>query len=223
MNRLIIGIASQNINTKISATLPSINQLPGKMKALILKSTEKPPPVEIVPTPKPTVGSAVVHILVGPTTNFTRAIYTGKRKFLFPKPMIPGISAIARVVALGHDSTKIRSVDLGFFDYVVRSCDDPTDTYLSAVPFAFTEGAKILRDGFSNGAFAEYCRTPLENLTVFNEARLTGSPSQGGLGYGIEQLAFIARLLVPYEGLKDINLRAGQTVIIAPATGSFGG
>lgn len=30
------------------------------------------------------------------------------------------------------------------------------------------------------------------------------------------------RLLVPFGGLKDINLTAGETIIIAPATGGFG-
>lgn len=34
---------------------------------------------------------------------------------------------------------------------------------------------------------------------------------------------YSSTLLVPYGGLRDINLQAGETVIVAPATGPFGG
>jgi threonine dehydrogenase-like Zn-dependent dehydrogenase len=43
------------------------------------------------------------------------------------------------------------------------------------------------------------------------------------LGYSLGQLTYAAILLVPYGGLRDINLQAGETVICAPATGPFGG
>ncbi|KAE8454569.1 hypothetical protein EG329_000192 [Mollisiaceae sp. DMI_Dod_QoI] len=42
------------------------------------------------------------------------------------------------------------------------------------------------------------------------------------LGYGVEELQDLSRLLVPYGGLKDIGLSPGETIIIAPATGAFG-
>lgn len=50
-----------------------------------------------------------------------------------------------------------------------------------------------------------------------------GKPDAGGLGYGVEHLAFLSSLAVPYGGLRDVNLRPGETVIVAPATGAFGG
>jgi hypothetical protein len=56
-----------------------------------------------------------------------------------------------------------------------------------------------------------------------DEKRLLGRVEDGGLGYDLESLQYIATLLVPYGGLRDINLQAGETVIVAPATGSFGG
>lgn len=43
------------------------------------------------------------------------------------------------------------------------------------------------------------------------------------LGYSLGQLMYSAMLLVPYGGLRDINLQAGETVIVAPATGPYGG
>lgn len=43
------------------------------------------------------------------------------------------------------------------------------------------------------------------------------------MGYDIGSLAYIFTLLVPYSGLRDINLTAGETIVVAPATGTYGG
>jgi D-arabinose 1-dehydrogenase-like Zn-dependent alcohol dehydrogenase len=43
------------------------------------------------------------------------------------------------------------------------------------------------------------------------------------LGYGFHELAYIGYLLVSYGGLRDINLEPGETVVVCPATGGFGG
>lgn len=75
-----------------------------------------------------------------------------------------------------------------------------------------------MKDVYRDWTYAEYCRTPLENLTLINEQKLVGS-----LGYKIEQLASVSGMLVAYGGLRDIELKAGQTVVVAPATGPFGG
>jgi D-arabinose 1-dehydrogenase-like Zn-dependent alcohol dehydrogenase len=80
-----------------------------------------------------------------------------------------------------------------------------------------------MTDGYRNWTYAEYCLTPLENLSLLDERRLLGDPEQGGLGYKLDDLNFLTTLLVPCGGLKDIELQAGQTIIVAPATGSFGG
>jgi len=69
----------------------------------------------------------------------------------------------------------------------------------------------------------QYCLVPLENLPILDEVLLTGDPSSGGLGYSIPDLAFMSGLMVPYGGLRDIQLQPGQTVVVAPATGPFGG
>ena len=76
-----------------------------------------------------------------------------------------------------------------------------------------------MKDVFRDWSYAEYCRAPLENLTLLNESRLTGLKTDGGLGYSHSQISYASALMVPYGGLRDIELRAGQTVIVAPATG----
>ena len=194
------------------------------MKALVLKSTSEPPTIQTVPTPQPDIGSAVIRILAANVISYMRDIYNGKRQYPFPTPLIPGTSAIARIAAVGPDATKLKPGDLVLFDNTIRSRDDPSHVFLSAIIQGATAGsAKLMRDVYRDGSYAEYCRVPLESLYVFDEKRLTRSPGDGGLGYKIEELGSVCGILVPYGGLRDIELRAGQTVIVAPATGPFGG
>ncbi|KAK3643207.1 hypothetical protein LTR56_010354 [Elasticomyces elasticus] len=200
------------------------HDLPATMKALVLKSTSEPPTVETVPTPQPTIGSAVVRILAANVISYTRDVYNGSRKATFPTPIIPGTSAVARIAAVGPDATKLQPGDLVFLDCLVRSRDEPTDIILAALADGNTPGSrKLMHDVYRDWAYAEYCFAPLESLTRLHEQRLTGAPENGGLGLKIEDLAYAAPLGVPYGGLRDIDLRAGQTVIVAPATGAFGG
>lgn len=50
---------------------------------------------------------------------------------------------------------------------------------------------------------------------------------RGGLcdemGYGIGDLAVIFRLMVSCGGLRDTDVKSGETVIVSPATGGFDG
>lgn len=39
----------------------------------------------------------------------------------------------------------------------------------------------------------------------------------------MQELTYISTLLVPFGGLRDIALQPGETIIISPATGAFGG
>lgn len=137
-------------------------------------------------------------------------------------PLIPGFSAIGRVAAVGADATKLKPGDLVYMDCTTRSRDNPSDVFLAGVVDGYTAGSKrLMKDVWRDWTYAEYCRAPLENLAILDERRLLGS--DGGLGYAIEDLSFISTLLVPYGGLRDIELQAGQTIIVAPATGPFGG
>lgn len=202
----------------------STGQLPETMKALVVNSTSEPPTVENVPTPKPTLGSAVVRIFAGNVISYMREIYDGTRPYPFPMPFVPGASAIGHVAAVGPDAVKIKPGDLVFVDTFIRGRDDDTALFLAGIHSGFSEGSqKLMKDVFRNWTFAEYCLAPLENLAVLNEKRLIGSPSDGGLGFKLQHLCFISGLLVPYGGLKDIELQSGQTVVVAPATGPFGG
>lgn len=49
-----------------------------------------------------------------------------------------------------------------------------------------------------------------------------GDPKNGGLGYTLQDLTHLFSMLIPFGGLADIDVKAGDTIIIAPATGRYG-
>ena len=204
--------------------MSSTPELPKSQRALVLHSTNEPPKVEVIPTPQPTPGSVIVRILVASVLPYTREIYDGTRQYAFPIPLVIGSSAIGRVAAVGPDTTFLKPGQLVHVDVFARGRDDPTALFLFGVHEGFTEGSKKLMHGeWRDATYAEYAKMPLENCDALDETRLLGSPRDGGLGYNIEDLQCISALLVPYGGLRDIDLKAGETVVIAPATGAFGG
>lgn len=204
--------------------MSSNQELPKTHRALVLRSTNKPPEVEVISTPQPTPGSLIVRILVASIVPYMRDIYNGTRQFPFPMPLVIGSSAIGRVAAVGPDTTYLKPGQLVHIDMFVRGRDDPTACFLFGIHEGFTEGSRKLMHGeWRDTTYAEYAKMPLENCDALDETRLLGSPRDGGLGYTIEDLQYLSTLLVPYGGLRDIDLKAGETVIIAPATGAFGG
>jgi NADPH-dependent curcumin reductase CurA len=80
-----------------------------------------------------------------------------------------------------------------------------------------------MRGEWRDSTYAEYTKLPLETLQLLDEKRFLGSQAEGGLGYTIEDLVYLTRFVVPYGGLRDIDVKPGETVIVAPAAGSFGG
>lgn len=75
-----------------------------------------------------------------------------------------------------------------------------------------------MRRDWRDSTYAEYAKVPLEKCEVLDQGRLCGR-----MGYEVADLASIPSLLVPYGVLRDIGLKAGETVIVSPATGAFGG
>ena len=138
--------------------------------------------------------------------------------------MTAGTSAIGRVAAVGPDAALLEPGQLVMVDCTVRGRDDPTAVFLSGIHEGYSLGSRKLMHGeWKDSTYAEFAKVPLETCEVLNETKLLGSPVKGGLGYRVEDLGYIPALMVPYGGLKDIDLKAGETVIISPATGAFGG
>lgn len=69
-----------------------------------------------------------------------------------------------------------------------------------------------------DATYAEFAKVPLENCYPLDEERLLK-----GLGYSLDDLAYMLRQMVPMGGLVELDVKPGEKVIIAPATGAFGG
>ncbi|KAK6613455.1 isopropanol dehydrogenase [Botrytis cinerea] len=196
-----------------------MSSLPSHHNALVLESVGSDFLIKPLPTPLPTPGSAIVQICCTGILSYHREVYNGSRPYPFPLPIVGGLSAIARIMALGSDAVSLTEGQLVYVDCVVRGRDDPSTLFLSAIHDGFSQGSKrLMRDVWRNGTFADLARVPLENCIALNEPRLCEE-----LGYSVQDLMYLCYLLVPYGGLRDIKLEAGETIVICPATGGFGG
>ncbi|CAI7629943.1 unnamed protein product [Penicillium pancosmium] len=196
---------------------------PATCRALVLNAIGEPLLLETRPTPQPTSGSAVIKILAAAVLSYSRDIYNGTRKYELATPSVPGSGAIGRVAAIGPDAAKLQVGDLVFIDIYIRGRDDYSVGALSGINDGHSEASKrMMRGEWRDSTYAEYARLPLENCFSLNEKRLLGSPTEGGLGYTIDELLYVAVQLVPFGGLRSIGLAVCDKVIISPATGAFG-
>ena len=193
--------------------------LPTQHRALVLETFEEGLQLRTVPTPLPDYGSAIVRVIAAEVLSYHREVYNGQRMLSFPKPIIGGLSAIGRIEAPGPDAVALRPGQLVYVDCVIHGRDDPSAIFLSAIHEGGSDGSrKLMRDTWRDGNFAEFAKVPLENCIPLDEGRLCQD-----LGYSLQDLMYIGYLLVPYGGLRDIRLEPGETIVICPATGGFGG
>ncbi|KAF7853910.1 hypothetical protein EAF04_010576 [Stromatinia cepivora] len=197
--------------------------LPTTMRALYVEAQGQPFTVKTVPTPQPGPGSLVVKILATSIDPYFQQIMDGDVPYLcVPVPLIPGGRAVGRVAATGPDTTTLSIGQLVTIEPFVRGRDNSDVQILWGIGvFGQDPKAKKLIEAWRNGLSAEYVKAPLENVYALNEKRLLGSPAEGGLGYSLGDLSILARHLVAYGGFRGIDLKPGETVIVAPATGSF--
>ncbi|KAL9610116.1 MAG: hypothetical protein Q9167_005162 [Letrouitia subvulpina] len=193
-------------------------------RALILSSTNAPASVENVPKPMATPGSAVVRIIVANVLPYARAVYSGNRGAPFPTPLVIGSTAIGRVDSVGPDASSLCPGHLVWVDIMIRARDDPNNSILFGYRTGLTEAGKKLIEGeWRDATYAEFAKVPLENCYILDERRLMSSPTDGGFGYSYDDLSFLSVHFLAYGGLRDLSVQAGETIIVAPATGSFGG
>ncbi|PQE30114.1 alcohol dehydrogenase protein [Rutstroemia sp. NJR-2017a WRK4] len=201
----------------------SSSSLPPTMRALQLEVMGQPQ-IKTLPTPTAVDGSVVVKVLATSVEPAYKHIFDGKVPFLHvPTPSIPGTRAVGRVAAIGPDTTSLELGQLVVLEPFVRARDDPDVQILwgAGVFGDYPKAKKLADEVWHDGMMAEYVRAPLENCYALNEKLLLGSPADGGLGYSMGDLTYIARHVVAYGGFRGIDLKAGETVIVAPATGAY--
>ncbi|KAK4064654.1 hypothetical protein Trihar35433_8171 [Trichoderma harzianum] len=203
--------------------MASETSLPSTHRAIVLHSLDTPLKVEQQPTPQVTPGNVVVRVLAANVLSYGRDIVDGTRPYPYPKPYIPGGSAVGRIAAVGSDCSTFTPGQLVLVDIMMRARDDTSASYLLGIHNGFSsKTVKLATDEWRDSTYAEYAKIPLENCYPLDEARLLGDPASGGLGYTVDDLGYIHRLLVPFGGFRDIDLKVGETILIGPATGSYG-
>ncbi|BCR97986.1 uncharacterized protein AKAW2_31305A [Aspergillus luchuensis] len=188
-------------------------------KALVLHARDQPLILETVPQPISSTGDAIVRILAADIVPYMGDVISNKRPYPLSVPMTPGNTAIGRIHEVGPDAVDLTPGQLVFCDITIRARDNPAVSILYGVHGGGYPAAQKLMDGvWRNATYAEYARFPLENLYRLDEALLLGP-----LGYSINDLCLLPVCLVPFGGLSEVGLKPGEVVIVAPATGRYGG
>lgn len=187
-------------------------------RAIVHLSPSDPLSLETIAAPTPTTGSVVVRVLATSLISYMRDVLTGQRPYPVSLPLVPGLSCIGRVSRAGPDSVYLRTGQLVYCDMTVRARDNPGTIMLMGLS-SMTPKAKPLMDGeWRNSTWAEIAKFPLENVHVLDDDLLLDK-----MGYSPADLCWMGACMVSFGGLDEIGLRQGETVIVAPSTGYFGG
>ncbi|KAI1810864.1 GroES-like protein [Poronia punctata] len=191
-------------------------------KSLLLQSIKSPPDVKIVERdiPEAIPGTAVVRVLacnVGSTHGYL--ISHEIPGFTFPVPTVYGCNAVGRVVAVGSDAVTLKEDQLVLIDPFISARDDSNAEIIAGLMDGNdAKSRKLAADTWREGCWQTHTVIPLENAVPLDEDALLGKH-----GYRIEELPFIHRLCIGYGAVSNIGIKAGETVIVGPATGQFGG
>ncbi|KAI9738273.1 MAG: hypothetical protein M1834_008771 [Cirrosporium novae-zelandiae] len=188
-------------------------------KGIVLRDPATPPSLESIPIPSPTPGSLVIQVLGSLVNGYFGLAYINKLPYPISTPLVMGTACIGRVHAIGPDTTRLSQGQLVMFDVNVRARDAPDVSLLMGMTSGwFPEGKKLMDGEFRNGTFAEYAKVPLENVLPLDEEKLCGK-----LGYDIADLCHLPQILVGFGGMSDVGVKSGDAVLVAPATGGYGG
>lgn len=198
---------------------------PSTHRALVVTSPHDPISVTTRPTARVTLGTVLLAPLLSLVPSYIADIFSpgNPRNYNYITPLVPGPSSIARILAAAPDIPSLHPGQLVWLDPLIRARDGSAKIMHGMgvrgdIP---PETDALLHSEWRHGAFAEAVLAPAENVHVLDEEALLGT--QNGLGYGLGDLGWLTALMVAYGGLRDVDLRAGETVLVAPATGGFGG
>ena len=157
-------------------------------------------------------GNSILHPFWIPSeieyVPYQSEILTGVRPYPLSLPLTPGNTAIARVHEIGPDTTSLTPGQLVYVDITIHARDDPSVIILHGVFGGGHPAAQKLMDGeWRNSSYAEYMKTPLENIYPLNEEALIK-----GRGYTIEDLSLFPVFLVPFGGFAEADDRPDEVI-----------
>jgi len=185
-------------------------------RSLVFTDHNSPLTIRTSPLPSSAPqGTAIVRVLAAYIHPYLKAVLSGSLPYVLSPPFTPSSSCIARIHAVGPDATVLRPGQLVLCDLTLRARDDPATMVLQGLHGG---SAPSLMREWKDGSYGEYAVFPLENVFALNEALLCGR-----MGYSVEDLSLIRLCNVPFGGLADLDVKPGETVVVCPATGKFGG
>ncbi|KAJ2979251.1 hypothetical protein NUW58_g7250 [Xylaria curta] len=190
-------------------------------KSLVVYSNKPPASIKVEERdiPKAVPGTAVVRILAAMIgSGYGYLISHEVPGFSFPIPSVYGNNAVGRIVSVGPDAVSLKEGQLVAVDAFTIARDDSSAEIIVGLMDTGESKAKKLAEAWRDGYWQTHAVIPLENAIPLDEEVLIGKH-----GYSIEQLIMIPRLSVAYGAISNIDIKAGETVIIGPATGQFGG
>jgi threonine dehydrogenase-like Zn-dependent dehydrogenase len=200
--------------------------IPATMRAIVVEETGKPF-VKVVPTPSIQPGAVIVkplHALIHQNASKILRSPAESAPFTYPAPSVVGANVIGRVAVVGSDTTSLEPGQLVILDPCIRARDNHNIKAIWGYFDGITpQSKKLVADVWRHGCFAEYVLAPLENALALDEAKLCGSPTNGGLGYTPADLIYISVLSLAYAGLRAIDVKAGETIVVNPSTGLYSG
>ncbi|KAI1737609.1 GroES-like protein [Xylaria scruposa] len=192
-----------------------------EVKALVVQSIKSPADIKVAERdiPKAIPGTAVVRVLasvIGPSHGYLLSHEV--RGFSFPVPCVYGNNAVGRVVSVGSDAVSVKEGQLVVVDPFTTARDDSSAEIIVGLMDSGDSKGKKLAETWRDGCWQTHAVVPLENVITLDEETFLGKH-----GYSVEELTMIPRLAVAYGGVCNVDIKAGETVIVGPATGQFGG
>ncbi|KAJ1547446.1 hypothetical protein HK405_005831 [Cladochytrium tenue] len=188
-------------------------------RAVVLEAFGVPPTVRVVPTPSPAPGQVLVRVRAAAVLSYQAAVLSGARGNPLSLPTVPGCGAVGEVAATCSTDAAcgLRVGDLVFVDPSLRRRDDASGRVVNLSGHYHQDVAAAARDAsWRDGSWAEMMLVPVENaIPVPAETAAAAALSPA-------KLTLIGLYGVPYGGWQAAGLRAGQTVVVAYASGRFG-
>ena len=169
-----------------------------------------------VATAVPADDGIAVAIEAAMVLSYTDKVLSGALAYALPAmPFVPGTNAVGRVIETGRNVGHVKAGERVFLSPHLRADvpdREPAQILVGLTRMGESEATRLLQQRWRDGAFTEVaqwpaaCATPLTGLDHKSAAELLG----------------LAKLVVPYGGLKRANVSGGQTVLINGASGYFG-
>ncbi|SEQ55905.1 MDR/zinc-dependent alcohol dehydrogenase-like family protein [Microlunatus flavus] len=189
------------------------------MKAWTLTSLDAGLTLEEVPDPQPRSGGAVLRMLAVQVPAYTRVLVAGGRGGI-ATPTVLGVGGIGVVEAVGDDVHAVRPGDVVMSSGFLSSgrVAEPEEVLLGWTGIGgrgtATGTTDAMRRTWRTGTFAERALMPASTLIA-----LPGAEDHPDLA----RLAFLPWLTIAAGAVERGDLAAGDSVVVAGATGQLGG